>query len=90
MLLLFCVLYVQMDLDDHPANQPWPPSSLSTNQNPLPGSRTNQNPAPPSDDVLPGSPAAEESGNNRKRRGIFSRVFSKTYLPDKSIIHKRY
>jgi hypothetical protein len=80
-----------------PTNQN-PLSNSRTNQNPLSNSRTNQNPLsngltnqnPASDDLLPGSPAATEGGaNNRKRRGIFSRVFSKTYLPENSIVHKR-
>jgi hypothetical protein len=39
-------------------------------------------------EVLAGSPANETV--NRKRRAIFSRVFSTTYLPQNSIAHKRY
>ena len=63
-----------------------PAFRLWTNQEPPSDLRTNQEPTP-SDDVLPGSPAAE--GTNRKRRALFSRVFSKTYLPENSILHKR-
>ncbi len=65
-----------------PANQkrPLPVPTSQDHQQP-----TNQHRR--SADLLPGSPVAETV--NRKRRAIFGRVFSSTYLPQNSIAHKR-
>jgi hypothetical protein len=76
---------VQEQENRRPTNEKRPSSVLANEKRPGLDvtNEERQNP-----EVLTGSPANETV--NRKRRAIFSRVFSTTYLPQNSIAHKRY
>ncbi len=76
---------VQEQENRRPTNEKRP-SSVLTNEKQPGLDVTNEERQIP--EVLAGSPANETV--NRKRRAIFSRVFSTTYLPQNSIAHKRY
>jgi hypothetical protein len=76
---------VQEQENRRPTNEKRPSSVLTNEKRPGLGVTNEERQIP---EVLAGSPANETV--NRKRRAIFSRVFSTTYLPQNSIAHKRY
>jgi hypothetical protein len=76
---------VQEQENRRPTNEKRPSSVLTNEKRPGPDVTNEERQIP---EVLAGSPANETV--NRKRRAIFSRVFSTTYLPQNSIAHKRY
>jgi len=76
---------VQEQENRRPTNEKRPSSVLTNEKRPGLDVTNEERQIP---EVLAGSPANETV--NRKRRAIFSRVFSTTYLPQNSIAHKRY
>ncbi len=76
---------VQEQENRRPTNEKLPSSVLANEKRPGLDVTNEERQIP---EVLAGSPANETV--NRKRRAIFSRVFSTTYLPQNSIAHKRY